>query len=138
MFDIKNVSCNFFMLFPCDCKTHYESKTFTDKNEFTKFVEDACIAFRTETITEKFPIIAGITKGDPLEDYFVYKFSASDPKEKPSKVKWIGEGTIHSLMMNDTKKKDFFFVVNKEVFIIKSKNIEKIHGLCVDMIERNT
>jgi hypothetical protein len=92
------------------------------------------VKFRTETITEKFPIIAGITKGDPIEDYFVYKFSATDPKEKPIKIKWIGEGTIHSLLMNKTKTKDLFFLVNKEISIIKSKNIEKIHGLCADLV----
>ncbi len=135
MINAEKMACDFFVLFPCSCEKHYESKTFKDGQEFLKFVEEAAVHFRTENVTQKFPLVAGIARGNKLDCKYVYSFSENKPGEKPKKMKWVGEGTVHWLK-NSMKEDEttIFFILEKDVKIVRSKDVDRFLCRCSEIV----
>jgi hypothetical protein len=133
MIDIEKHACNFFVLYPCPCQEHYASRTFNDANEFISFIGSLCNALAGETITDKFPLTCGVTRGNDLPDCMIYAFDGIDATLKPIKAKWIGEGTLNSLGYNHESNRRIPFIVKKNVDVYRSRNTEKFFSKCLQL-----
>jgi hypothetical protein len=136
MNDVENNACNFFALFPCECKKHYEYQTFKSAGDFISFLEEMCSHFRTEPVIDSLPFICGVTVGEKRNECYVYSFQPDNGKENPSRIKWTGDGTVHAILENERKdmKKKMHFIINKSINIVRSQTADKVYGRCMEIV----
>lgn len=131
---------DYMIAVPCkECGNHYLFAPFKNKNDFLTALEELCLSFNdghSRGLLDNFPPFAAITTGNAENEKNIFCFSVRDSHIKPSKIKWIGESSFHSIVSDDGFKGNFIALLfQKKVILIRRKNMDDFYKECLKMVE---